>query len=380
MAATPDGEGYWLVGQDGGVFAFGSARYLGALSRRHLGARIVGMAAVPDGEGYWLVGQDDGVFAFGSARFYGSASHAGLEGPVTGITATPDGRGYWLVGRDGGVFAFGDARYAGSISAQLASAPIVSLSATPVGVAASLPQVGYDVSRYQCPPEGQIPPVPEAIAIVQVSGGTFSGSPNPCYRREAAWAGARLEAYIYLGPLPSPAPAEALVGPAGECRGNPGCKSYNYGWFWGRHWVGQADADHTKPGRFWLDVEAPDQWSADPGSNAQVILGAVAAIASTHHPYGIYSTGYQWSQITGGLVLPRTPLWVPGAGNARGWGATAASFCAAPGTAFAGGFVRLVQFGYTGAFVGAYTGAPSAYDQDYACPNAPPGPGARLAG
>lgn len=31
IAATPTGRGYWLVGMDGGVFAFGDAEYLGGL-------------------------------------------------------------------------------------------------------------------------------------------------------------------------------------------------------------------------------------------------------------------------------------------------------------------------------------------------------------
>jgi len=30
MASTPDGGGYWLVGADGGVFAFGDARFDGS--------------------------------------------------------------------------------------------------------------------------------------------------------------------------------------------------------------------------------------------------------------------------------------------------------------------------------------------------------------
>ena len=34
MAATPDGGGYWLVGSDGGIFAYGDAP-----SRAHRAAR-----------------------------------------------------------------------------------------------------------------------------------------------------------------------------------------------------------------------------------------------------------------------------------------------------------------------------------------------------
>jgi hypothetical protein len=30
MAATLDGNGYWLVGGDGGVFTFGDAKYYGS--------------------------------------------------------------------------------------------------------------------------------------------------------------------------------------------------------------------------------------------------------------------------------------------------------------------------------------------------------------
>ena len=38
----------------------------------HLDKPIVAMAATPDGRGYWLVASDGGVFAFGDARFHGS--------------------------------------------------------------------------------------------------------------------------------------------------------------------------------------------------------------------------------------------------------------------------------------------------------------------
>ena len=30
------------------------------------------MAADPEGEGYWLVASDGGIFSFGDAKFYGS--------------------------------------------------------------------------------------------------------------------------------------------------------------------------------------------------------------------------------------------------------------------------------------------------------------------
>ena len=57
---------------------------------------ITGMAATPDGKGYWLVGADGGVFAFGDAAFYGSLGAVKLNGPIVAMAATPDGKGYWL--------------------------------------------------------------------------------------------------------------------------------------------------------------------------------------------------------------------------------------------------------------------------------------------
>ena len=65
--------------------------------------------------GYWLVGSDGGIFAFGSAQFYGSTGNIKLQRPVVGISPTANKAGYWLVASDGGIFAFGDAGYFGSI-------------------------------------------------------------------------------------------------------------------------------------------------------------------------------------------------------------------------------------------------------------------------
>ena len=133
MAATPDGEGYWLVASDGGVFTFGNAQFYGSEGGVPLNAPIVGMAATPDGEGYWLVASDGGVFTFGNAQFYGSEGGAPLNAPIVGMAATPDGEGYWLVASDGGVFTFGDAQFYGSEGGVPLNAPIVGMAATPDG-------------------------------------------------------------------------------------------------------------------------------------------------------------------------------------------------------------------------------------------------------
>ena len=110
MAATASGNGYWLAASDGGIFAFGDARFFGSTGGLTLNRPIVGMAVSPTGNGYWLVASDGGLFAFGDAAFYGSTGALRLNRPIVGMAATATGNGYWLVASDGGVFAFGDAR------------------------------------------------------------------------------------------------------------------------------------------------------------------------------------------------------------------------------------------------------------------------------
>ena len=77
---------------------------------------IVAIVATSDGAGYWLIGADGGVFAFGDAGFVGSLPALGVHvSDIVGAVPTADGKGYWLVGADGGVFAFGDAGFVGSL-------------------------------------------------------------------------------------------------------------------------------------------------------------------------------------------------------------------------------------------------------------------------
>jgi ribosomal protein L24E len=133
MAATPSGEGYWLVGADGGLFGFGDARFLGSTGNKALNRPVVGMAATPTGSGYWFVAADGGIFTFGDAGFYGSTGALRLNRPVVGMAATPSGRGYWFVAADGGVFTFGDAAFYGSTGSIRLNKPIVGMAPTPTG-------------------------------------------------------------------------------------------------------------------------------------------------------------------------------------------------------------------------------------------------------
>ena len=71
MTALADGQGYWFVASDGGVFNEGAARFLGSMGGSPLDAPVVGMAADPSTGGYWLAGGDGGIFSF-DAPFFGA--------------------------------------------------------------------------------------------------------------------------------------------------------------------------------------------------------------------------------------------------------------------------------------------------------------------
>ena len=80
----------------------------------------------PDGQGYWLVASDGGVFAF-KAVFRGSTGNIKLNKPMTGMV--PFGNGYLMVAEDGGVFNFSDRPFSGSLGNNPPANPIVSIAA-----------------------------------------------------------------------------------------------------------------------------------------------------------------------------------------------------------------------------------------------------------
>src|SRR5688572_27481519 len=79
--------GYWLVADDGRVFAFGDAAHHG--SADDMGAPVVDMAATPDGRGYWVAAADGTVRAFGNAPARPAAEGLGAgDSPVVAIAGT----------------------------------------------------------------------------------------------------------------------------------------------------------------------------------------------------------------------------------------------------------------------------------------------------
>ena len=162
MAADPDKKGYWFVASDGGIFAY-DARFAGSTGAMTLNKPIVGMASTPTGAGYWLVASDGGIFSFGDARFFGSTGALKLNKPIVGMASTPTGAGYWLVASDGGIFSFGDARFFGS-TPTTAKAPIVGMASSGTGngywfVAADGAVFGYGDAAFHGSATGSSAPV-----------------------------------------------------------------------------------------------------------------------------------------------------------------------------------------------------------------------------
>ncbi len=137
MAADPDKKGYWFVASDGGIFGF-DAPFFGSTGAINLNKPIVGMAATPTGKGYWLVASDGGIFSFGDAKFWGSTGSMTLAQPIVGMASSGTGGGYWFVASDGGIFGFGDAKFYGA--AVGSSFPVV-------GMAAAKDGQGYTIVR-----------------------------------------------------------------------------------------------------------------------------------------------------------------------------------------------------------------------------------------
>jgi len=120
ITPTADRNGYWLVSSDGGIFAFGDAGFYGSLpglgfspagtGGHALAAPIVAMVPSTDDRGYFMVAADGGIFAFGDARFAGSCPGiGGCSGSAVAVVPDASGNGYWLVTATGNTYAFGDA-------------------------------------------------------------------------------------------------------------------------------------------------------------------------------------------------------------------------------------------------------------------------------
>jgi hypothetical protein len=433
MAATPDGHGYWLVAANGQIFAYGDAASYGSPAAASVAGPIVGMAATPDGKGYWLAEQNGTVLHFGdAANLSATPSGTSASGGVVAIavslttaiglpTSTTTATGTSTTSTTSTSSTTSTtvpqttttARPTTTVRKTTTTVPqttttvrrttttvpkttttIHRTTTTVPTTTTTLPvksigghdpygaqTMGYDVSWPQCHPRGsvriQVVPNRRAFVIVGVNNGRINGF-NTCFTAEARWAGANLSAYIILQAAPGGNPPQEAKGPKASCaRTSNECEGYDWGYNYAKSDLAFVRATGFKPKMWWLDIEIGENWPSSPADqrvNAAIIQGALDAIRGAGHTVGIYSTWYQWGQITGSYVpAGDPPLWVPGADNPTGDVYSAASFCQRalqPGDpsltvsttlGFAGGTPWLVQYGYGGA------PTPDGIDPDYAC-------------
>jgi hypothetical protein len=133
---TPTAGGYWITDDRGGVHAFGDAAKLGGLpaSALHANESVTSLSRTPSGAGYWVFTTRGRVFTFGDAGRFGDLANVNLNGPIQSSIPTPSGNGYFMVGSDGGVFAFGDAVFRGSMGNVKLNKPVMSLVPTRDGL------------------------------------------------------------------------------------------------------------------------------------------------------------------------------------------------------------------------------------------------------
>lgn len=275
------------------------------------------------------------------------------------------------------------------VSGAAACAVAVGLAGAPPAAArshgggGSAGPAGYDISFPQC---GGRFPANVAFGIVGVNGGRVFVA-NPCLGTndgpsELAWAqGAANATPAFYANTGDPGPAYSSHWPTAPgspqaCAGDnsPAC-SYDYGWNAAKDSFTNAVTAEAQVNRstasaaavaaaaapWWLDVETGNSWETTEAqygptvsskqNDSQAIQGAIAALKDAGVvTVGVYSTGYQWGQITGGLSLVSTPSWVAGSSSLN----SAQSLCGTTG--FTGGPVKLAQYPLGG------------YDGDVACP------------
>jgi hypothetical protein len=140
-AATPSGNGLWALSRNGKLWVTGDAQELGDVTSDP--QVPTGIVATPSGKGYYIVMEDGGVFSFGDAVFHGSTGGKKPGGHhVTGMALSigDDGKvnGYWLIAEDGAVYTFGQAPFWGN--AGVNNQKVTSMVSFPAPVLGQRPQ------------------------------------------------------------------------------------------------------------------------------------------------------------------------------------------------------------------------------------------------
>ncbi len=185
-AATPDGQGFWAIGQDGNLYAVGEdTQWLGNIGiSKDLPTAI---AATPSGKGYYILLADGGVFTFGDAKFYGSTGGKRPGGhDATGLALSYDASGtvdgYWMVFDDGGVFTFGQAPFLGSTGGKSGGSPVTSITTRPNRLGYAWVHANGGVELPQALPNVVIQSAQFGTMIGPLYGGTEPGTPLQLFK------------------------------------------------------------------------------------------------------------------------------------------------------------------------------------------------------
>lgn len=198
--------------------------------------------------------------------------------------------------------------------------------------------VGNDVSWPQC---GEALPVAPAFAIVGVNGG-LANTTNPCFVEQLAWAESATaggtnqpDVALYVNtanpghagswwPTSNYYPtlaASPVPNPYGECTGENGAAcAYIYGY--AKAFDNATIRGVPDPASYfwWLDVETMNTWQADTTANRAALEGMTYYYTDVLDAVGvgIYSTGYQWTQIVGSVGPVTSGTVVTGPSNLNG--------------------------------------------------------------
>jgi hypothetical protein len=250
------------------------------------------------------------------------------------------------------------------LAAAAAATALLGFGATGIAGDAYSPAPAYDVSYPQC---GSKLPAGGSVAVVGVTDG-LPWSTNPCLSSEYKWASGKPQPAAFYMNTANPETASthwaarAGSGPR-TCSdlndpANVNC-AYNYGWNSAIDAVqraGAATSTATATGHaWWLDVEIGNSWNGSTAANSSDLQASIDYLHSKKVPaVGIYSTSYQWGQITGGYQVgtsgtqPAPANWLAGASSSQ-----AASGWCKPTYSFSGGRVTMVQYP-SGNFDGDY--------------------------
>lgn len=238
-------------------------------------------------------------------------------------------------------------RYILSLVMTLAMTSTIVSAAPPTKPKTTSSPLGIDISYPQC---DQKLPTNQAFGIVGVNGG-LATTANPCLSDQLRWAAKsvggtsqeKLQLYVNTanpGGLGTESWPQDNFDPAGNFVITPyqGCTggdtlscAWQYGWNRAHEDVNKwfppsavqakIDQDPTKY-IWWLDVELENTWKTgkstfDYLSNIAVLEGMAEYFSSRNIRTGLYSTAYQWGEITGNIIstdsrLVGLPNWRPG--------------------------------------------------------------------